>query len=130
MGRGVELAIYGHRPHRDGSRFVSTHARKLSHHPTGPSRRDFLFVWLDRRDETVPVVRRQLRSLQSHLSRAGIDYHSLNLDVSHLLLFASWRQIERDPSTRTRAREDNASAHSGNAAGLTPKVFASESVRG
>src|SRR6266849_5859440 len=122
MGGRVESAVYVVRPHWACPRVVFAHSGKLSHHPAGPAGSRLFLFRLDHRDETVPVVCREIRSLQSDLPRACIDYHPLNLDVSHLSLFASRRQIKRDPSPRTRAPTRYNFAGAGNAAGLTPKI--------
>ncbi len=98
-----ECAIDRVRPDCSGARALSAHARKLFDHSSGVAGRDFLCGRLDRRDETFPVLRGKIRSIQPDISGAGVHRCAAHLDVSDLSAVVVGRQIERHPSSRTRA---------------------------
>src|SRR5205823_1825132 len=103
MGRGLKSALYRGRPGRTRSRALPDHTRKLSDRAAGVTGRDSVFTRLAVRDEIVSALRCEVRSLQSNLSRAGIDHHAADLDVSDLFAAAAGREVERHSASRTRA---------------------------
>ncbi len=59
----LSLPLTGAGAGRSRARSLSFDAGKLSDHPAGLARRDFLFDRLDHRDKTFPVLCREVRSL-------------------------------------------------------------------
>src|SRR5207244_13566363 len=98
---------------------------KLSHHSTSIARRDFFLSRLDHGNEIVPALRGTLQPLRRDLSRAGVDHHFADVDVSHLFVFAPRRQIECDSSPRARKAWQIENVRAGDAAGVIGKVLIS-----
>src|SRR5688500_3621290 len=106
------------------ARSLPSHSRKLSDHPASVTRSDFLFHWLDPGHETFPVLRREIRSIQSNVSGARLHHHVDDLDVAHLSALAPGRETKRYFATRTGAGRCRPRGHRARTpARVTPKPF-------
>src|SRR5260370_4080941 len=110
MGGRVKFALHGSSIDRSRASALSPDAGKLSHAASSIARGDLLFRRLDYRDQALSTLRGKIRSLQSDLSRVGVNYRTAHLDVFDLFAPASRRAIKPDspPGTRTQSREDRA----------------------
>src|ERR1700720_284504 len=118
MGCRPESAAYGHRPNLTGALPLSSLAGKLSDHPASFTGRSLFLDRLDHGDEIISVICRALQPLRRNLSRARVDHHFADLDVSHLFVPAARRQIKRDPAPGTRKARQISNVGVGDAAGV------------
>src|SRR5438552_17285155 len=105
MGGRVEFALHGRSTDRSRASALSPDAGKLSHAASSVARGDLLFHRLGYRDQALSALRGKIRSLQSDLSRVGVNYRAPHLDVFDLFSPASRREIKRDspPGSRTQS---------------------------
>src|SRR5260370_13205141 len=105
MGGSVKCALHGSSIDRSGVCALSPDAGKLSYAASSVARGDLLFRRLDYRDQALSTLRGKIRSLQSDLSRVGVNYRATYLDVFDLFAPASCRGTKCDspPGARTHA---------------------------
>src|SRR6266404_7290716 len=105
MGGRVKLALHGGSTDHSRAPALSPNTGKLSYAAPSIARGDLLFRRLGYRDQALSTLRSKIRSLQSDLSRIGVNYRAAHLDVFDLFAPASRREIKRDssPGTRTHA---------------------------
>src|SRR5260370_28402355 len=105
MGRRVKFTLHGSSTDHSRASALSPDAGKLSHAASSIARGDLLFRRLDYRDQALSTLRGKIRSLQSELSRVGVNYRAAHLDVFDLFAPASRREIKRDspPGAPTHA---------------------------
>src|SRR5260370_42579477 len=102
MGGRVKFALHGSSIDRSRASALSPDAGKLSYAASSVARGDLLFRRLDYRDQALSTLRGKIRSLQSDLSRVGVNYRAAHLDVFDLFAPAFRREIKRDSPHRAR----------------------------
>src|SRR5207237_3910917 len=105
MGGRFEFALHGRSTDRSRASALSPDAGQLSHAASSIARGDLLFHRLGYRNQALSTLRGKIRSLQSDLSRVGVNYRAAHLDVFDLFAPASRRDINCDspPGTRPHA---------------------------
>src|SRR5260370_19214524 len=94
MGGRVKFALHGSSTDHSRASALSPDAGKLSHAASSIARGDLLFGRLDYRDQALSTLRGKIQSLQSDLSRVGVNYRAATLDVFVLFAPASWLEIK------------------------------------